>query len=96
MPVQTKAGTLDPKSFLMAVLNNPDADSKLRIDAARTLLPFMYSKIREASLCYIRTDFVTTAANLHPGFSAMLTAGTIGNGKRLQKNGQDMDNGNKV
>ena len=48
MPVQTKAGTLDPKSFLLAVLNNPDADCKLRINAALTLLPFIYSKIREA------------------------------------------------
>lgn len=43
-----KAGTLDPISLLLAVLNNSDADCKLRIDAARTLLPFMYPKIREA------------------------------------------------
>jgi len=42
-----KAGTLYPKTFLIVVLNNPDVNCKLRIDAARTLLSFMYSKIRE-------------------------------------------------
>ena len=43
-----ESGHARPKIFLLVVLNNPDADCKLGINAARTLLPFMYPKIREA------------------------------------------------
>ncbi|CAE6734613.1 hypothetical protein NTGZN8_60068 [Candidatus Nitrotoga fabula] len=43
-----ESGHAGSKIFLLAVLNNPDVDCKLGINAARTLLPFMYPKIREA------------------------------------------------
>lgn len=39
--------TDDPKEFLTAVMNHPGVDGKLRIDAARTLLPFTHAKLAE-------------------------------------------------
>lgn len=34
----------EPKAFLLAVMNNADTDARLRIDAAKALLPFMHTK----------------------------------------------------
>jgi phage terminase small subunit len=39
--------TDDPKQFLTAVMNHPGVDGRLRIDAAKTLLPFTHAKLAE-------------------------------------------------
>ena len=37
----------DPKVFLLALMNDLEADVKLRADAAKALMPFMHPKIAE-------------------------------------------------
>jgi phage terminase small subunit len=37
----------DPKVFLLALMNDPGADVKLRADAAKSLMPFMHLKLGE-------------------------------------------------
>lgn len=37
----------DPKHFLMAAMNDGELDDKLRIDAAKALMPFVHGKIGE-------------------------------------------------
>ena len=34
----------DPKAFLLAAMNDHEADSKLRVDAAKALMPFMHPR----------------------------------------------------
>jgi phage terminase small subunit len=34
----------DPKEFLLIVMNNMSLDDRLRIDAAKALMPFMHTK----------------------------------------------------
>ena len=38
---------LDPKPFLLHVMNDNAIDVKLRVDAAKVLMPFMYNKYNE-------------------------------------------------
>ena len=42
--LQTLPSTNDPKAFLLALMNDLEADIKLRADAAKTLLPFMHQR----------------------------------------------------
>lgn len=37
----------DPQGFLMAVMNDGMSDAKLRVDAAKALMPFMHQKVGE-------------------------------------------------
>jgi len=37
----------DPQDFLKAVMNDPRQDPKLRVDAAKTLMPYQHGKIAE-------------------------------------------------
>ena len=37
----------DPKVFLLALMNDLEADVKLRADAAKALMPFMHTKLGE-------------------------------------------------
>ncbi|MEH3087707.1 MAG: terminase small subunit [Xylophilus ampelinus] len=37
----------DPKAFLMAVMNDPATEAKLRVDAAKSLMPFVHKKLGE-------------------------------------------------
>lgn len=37
----------DPKAFLLAVMNDPGSDAKLRVDAAKALMPYMHQKLGE-------------------------------------------------
>ncbi|WP_368655406.1 terminase small subunit [Castellaniella ginsengisoli] len=39
----------DPKAFLMALMNDPGEDMKLRVDAAKALMPFTHERKGEAS-----------------------------------------------
>jgi len=38
----------DPLDFLKAVMNDTGAEAKLRVDAARALMPFVHKKLGEA------------------------------------------------
>jgi phage terminase small subunit len=38
----------DPKAFLLAAMNDQNTEPKLRIDAAKTLMPFVHAKVGEA------------------------------------------------
>ncbi|VVE51619.1 terminase [Pandoraea communis] len=38
----------DPKEFLLAAMNDWKTEPKLRIDAAKTLMPFVHAKVGEA------------------------------------------------
>ena len=47
VPVGDTLAHKDPKIFLLALMNDLEADVKLRADAAKALLPFMHQKIGE-------------------------------------------------
>ena len=47
MAEQPLPTTQDPKAFLAAVMNHPGVDGRLRIEAAKTLMPFVHSKMAE-------------------------------------------------
>lgn len=44
-PITTTAA--DPKDFLLAVMNDVTADQRVRLDAAKSLMPFMHVKLGE-------------------------------------------------
>ena len=37
----------DPRAFLLAVMNDGATEAKLRVDAAKALMPFMHQKLGE-------------------------------------------------
>jgi len=37
----------DPKLFLLSLMNDSEADVRLRVDAAKALMPFLYAKMGE-------------------------------------------------
>lgn len=50
-PTFDLAGALtftDPKAFLIAAMNDPEAEAKLRVDAAKALMPFMHQRKGES------------------------------------------------
>lgn len=47
VPVIEVATTEDPKVFLLSVMNDQEMDARLRIDAAKSLMPFMHVKLGE-------------------------------------------------
>jgi phage terminase small subunit len=49
----------DPKAFLLAAMNDQNTEPKLRIDAAKTLMPFVHAKVGEAG----KKDAKANAAN---------------------------------
>lgn len=48
VPVTETLAHKDPKVFLLALMNDLEADVKLRADAAKALMPFMHQKVAEA------------------------------------------------
>ena len=47
VPVLDSLAHKDPKVFLLALMNDLEADVKLRADAAKSLMPFMHQKLGE-------------------------------------------------
>ena len=47
VPVTDSLAHKDPKIFLLALMNDLEADVKLRADAAKALMPFMHTKLGE-------------------------------------------------
>ena len=45
VPVGETLAHKDPKVFLLALMNDYEADIKLRADAAKALMPFVHAKI---------------------------------------------------
>ena len=45
---KTSGSLSDPKSFLLHVINDNTIDAKLRVDAAKALMPFIYTKAFES------------------------------------------------
>lgn len=45
VPVGESLAHKDPKVFLLALMNDLEADVKLRADAAKALMPFMHPKL---------------------------------------------------
>ena len=52
----------DPKHFLLAAMNDGKLDDKLRIDAAKALMPFVHSKLGEGGKKDQRQDAAKKAA----------------------------------
>ena len=53
----------DPRDYLMAVMNDHLTDEKLRIDAAKALMPFIHGRIAEAGKKEAKTDAAKKAAS---------------------------------
>ena len=53
--------TADPVEFLPKVMNEPAADLRLRIDAAKAMLPFKHKKLGEGGKKDLKADAAKTA-----------------------------------
>lgn len=51
----------DPKAFLLAAMNDPKAEPKLRIDAAKALMPFVHQRKGETGKKDAKVDAAKTA-----------------------------------
>jgi phage terminase small subunit len=52
----------DPKGFLLALMNDYEADIKLRAEAAKALLPFMHGKLGENTIKADKAEAAKKAA----------------------------------
>ena len=46
-PVVDISSNGDPKKFLVDLMNSPEADVRMRVDAAKALMPFVHQKLGE-------------------------------------------------
>lgn len=53
----------DPKDFLKALMNDPGEDMKLRVDAAKTLMPYTHERKGEAGKKVARDEAARQAAS---------------------------------
>lgn len=53
----------DPRSFLLATMNDPLTEGKLRVDAAKALMPFMHQKLGEGGKKDAKDEAAKKAAN---------------------------------
>lgn len=60
----------DPKVFLLALMNDLEADIKLRADAAKSLMPFMHNKLGEGGKKDLKQEAAKSASNGRFGASA--------------------------
>lgn len=70
VPVMDALEHKDPKVFLLALMNDLEADVKLRADAAKALMPFMHTKPGEVGKKDERQDAAKKAASGKFGASA--------------------------
>ena len=52
----------DPKAYLLAAMNDPQTETKLRIDAAKALMPFVHQRKGETGKKDAKVDAAKTAA----------------------------------
>ena len=62
VPVGDTLAHKDPKVFLLALMNDLEADVKLRADAAKALMPFMHNKLGEGGKKDQQADAAKRAA----------------------------------
>jgi phage terminase small subunit len=72
----------DPQSFLLAAMNDTALDAKLRIDAAKALMPFTHAKLGEGGKKDQKQDAAKKAGAGKYG-SAEPPKLAAANGKRL-------------
>jgi phage terminase small subunit len=53
----------DPKAFLIAAMNDGRTEPKLRVDAAKALMPFVHAKVGEAGKKDAKADAAKKAAS---------------------------------
>lgn len=53
----------DPKDFLLAAMNDQETEPKLRIDAAKSLMPFMHQKLGEGGKKDAKAEAAKKAAS---------------------------------
>jgi phage terminase small subunit len=53
----------DPKAFLLVAMNDMKMDHKLRVDAAKALMPFVHAKLGDVGKKAVRGDAAKEAAN---------------------------------
>jgi phage terminase small subunit len=53
----------DPKDFLLAVMNDQETERKLRVEAAKGLMPFMHARLGEGGKKEAAADAAKKAAN---------------------------------
>ena len=68
----------DPKDFLLAAMNDQATEPKLRVDAGKTLMPFMHAKVAEAGKKDAKTEAAKKAASK---FGALAPPLKLVNGK---------------
>lgn len=56
----------DPRSFLLATMNDPLTEDKLRVDAAKALMPFMHKKLGEGGKKDARDEEAKKVASRFP------------------------------
>ena len=75
IPLGVTLAHTDPKLFLLALMNDLEADVKLRADAAKALMPFMHTKLGEGGKKEQRTeDAKRVAGRFSPGAPPRLAA----------------------
>ncbi|VVE78166.1 terminase small subunit [Pandoraea sputorum] len=68
----------DPKDFLLAAMNDQATEPKLRVDAAKTLMPFMHAKVADAGKKDAKAEAAKKAASK---FGALAPPLKLVNGK---------------
>ena len=63
VPVGDTLAHKDPKIFLLALMNDLEADVKLRADAAKALMPFMHGKVSDQGKKAGQKDAAEKVAN---------------------------------
>ena len=63
VPIGDSLAHKDPKIFLLALMNDLEADVKLRADAAKALMPFMHAKLGEGGKKDQKQDAALKAAS---------------------------------
>ncbi|MDR6585537.1 terminase small subunit [Herbaspirillum frisingense] len=56
----------DPRAFLLATMNDPKTEDKLRVDAAKALMPFMHKKLGEGGKKDARDEEAKKVASRFP------------------------------
>lgn len=72
----------DPKAFLLAAMNDTALDAKLRLDAAKALMPFTHAKLGEGGKKDQKQDAARKAGGGKFGSAAAPTLAAA-NGKRV-------------
>ena len=62
-PVIEVKSSDDPKAFLLSIMNDQDVDARLRIDAAKCLMPFVHMKLGEGGKKEQKQDAAKSVAS---------------------------------